>query len=177
MTRRDLTRERLAALMTEIARTAPASGRFRVYFVGGSTAVLAGWRATSIDADLHAEDDAVFRDVQGIKERLDVNVEFARPEHFVPPLPGSNERHLFIEQIGPVSYFHYDPYAQAFSKIVRGFDRDLHDARSFIRAGWVDPHRLRALVEDVPAAIYARYPQLSRQAVVDAVRTFVESAA
>jgi hypothetical protein len=50
--RDELTLERLRALMREIARTAPRGTALRVYSLGGGTAVLPGWRATSIDADL-----------------------------------------------------------------------------------------------------------------------------
>ena len=50
--RRELTAEALRELMAELARTAPSGERFRVYVVGGGTAVLSGWRASTIDADL-----------------------------------------------------------------------------------------------------------------------------
>jgi hypothetical protein len=144
-----------------------------VYLVGGGTAVLLGWRTSSVDADLFAEEDAVFRDIQGIKERLNVNVELARPEQFVPPLPGSADRHVFVETIRKVSFYHYDPYAQILAKIVRGFARDLDDARHFIASGMVDPAKLRALVKRVPVAAYSRYPQLSARAVREAVEGFL----
>jgi hypothetical protein len=169
-----LTRERLQAVMLELARAAPRGVSGRVYLVGGGTAVWAGWRASTVDIDLHGEPERLFADIQGIKERLGVNVEFARPEDFVPELAGSAERHLFIEKIGAVSFYHHDPYAQAFSKIVRGFARDLQDAESFVASGMVDPRRLRDLVHEVPPKAYARYPALSRDAVVDAVDAFVE---
>ena len=141
--------------------------------MGGGTAVLSGWRPTSIDADLFAPDESVFRDIQGIKERLNVNVEFARPEHFVPALPDSESRHVFIETVDRVSYYHYDPYAQVFSKIVRGFERDIDDARQFLRAGMVEPERLRGLVQQIPPSEYAKYPNLSQDAVRQAVEDFV----
>jgi hypothetical protein len=171
--RLEVSRERLRALMAEIARTAPKGRDFRVHLVGGGTAVYAGWRSTSIDADLHADDDAVFRDVQGIKERLNVSVEFARPEDFVPALRGSADRHVFAEAFGRVSFFHYDPYAQVLAKVVRGFERDLADARAFVRSGMVDPERLRALVGEIPESAYAKYPNLNRRAVVRAVEEFL----
>lgn len=175
--RAELTRERLAALMRELARTAPRGKSYRVYLVGGGTAVYAGWRASSIDADLCADEDAVFRDIQGIKERLNVNVEFARPEHFVPALEGSAERHVFIETVGRVSFYHYDPYAQVLSKVVRGFERDIEDARRFVRSGMVDPAKLRALVDAIPESAYAKYPSLSRAAVEQAVDAFLRELA
>lgn len=171
--RAELTRERLRALMEELARTAPRGKAYRVYLVGGGTAVYAGWRASSVDADLFAEEDAVFRDIQGIKERLNINVEFARPEHFVPALEGSPARHVFIETVGRISFYHYDPYAQVLWKVVRGFDRDLDDARRFVRSGMVDPTKLRNLVAAIPQSSYARYPNLSRDAVGRAVETFL----
>ena len=120
--RNELTRERLRSLMREIARGAPArGGPYHVYLVGGGTAVWAGWREASIDVDLFSEHDELFDDVQGMKERLNINIEFVRPEHFVPPLPGAQERHVFVETIEPVHFYHYDPYSQLFSKVVRGF--------------------------------------------------------
>jgi hypothetical protein len=171
--RNELTRDRLQALLREIARTAPRNRSFRVYLVGGGTAVLMGWRPSSVDADLFSEQDAVFRDIQGIKDRLNVNVEFARPEHFVPPLPGSEERHVFVEKIGKVSFHHYDPYAQILAKIVRGFARDLDDARNFVGSGLVEPARLRALVNRVPAGAYSRYPRLTANGVRETVEEFL----
>jgi len=171
--RAELTAERLSALMRELARTAPRGKAYRVYLVGGGTAVCAGWRASSVDADLYAEEEAVFRDIQGIKERLNINVEFARPEDFVPALRGSARRHVFIETVGRVSYFHYDPCAQVLSKVVRGFERDMDDARQFVRSRMVDPRALRDLVEGIPEAAYAKYPSLSRAAVVQAVEAFL----
>lgn len=159
--------------MRELARTAPAGESFRVYLVGGGTAVLAGWRTATVDADLSADDEAVFRDIQEIKERLELNIEFARPEHFVPPLAGSAERHLFIERVRDVAYYHYDPYAQLLSKVVRGFRKDLLDAEHFVASGMVDPARFRELVAGIPDAAYARYPNLSRAAVEDAVDDFL----
>jgi len=171
--RRELTREALRELMEELSRTAPDRESFRVYVLGGGTAVLAGWRSSTIDADLYAEREEVFRDVQGIKERLRLNIEFARPEQFVPALAGSAERHLFIDRVGNVDFYHYDPYAQLLSKIVRGFRKDLLDADRFVTSGMVDPRRFRTLVRGIPESAYARYPNLSRVSVLATVNEFL----
>jgi hypothetical protein len=171
--RRSLTRERLRTLMEELARSAAGRRAYRVFLVGGGTAVLAGWRDSTVDVDLCADDDRVFRDIQRIKERLKLNVEFARPEEFVPPLAGSSDRHVFIETHGNVSYFHYDPYAQLLSKLVRGFQRDVEDADGFLRSGMVDPARFRSLVRAIPDAAFAKYPTLSRRAVLEVVDEFL----
>ena len=171
--RNELTRDRLRALMHELARIAPRRSSFRVYLVGGATAVCAGWRPSSIDADLFSEQEEIFHDIQGIKERLNLNVEFARPEHFVPALRGSAQRHVFIETIDNVSFYHYDPYAQILSKLVRGFQRDLDDAHHFIQSGMVDVQELQSLVEDISESAYSKYPNLSRSAVLEAVYDFL----
>ena len=171
--RRNLTRDGVHALMKELARSAPGRGPYRVFFVGGGTAVLAGWRESTIDADLYSDKEEVFRDVQGIKERLNLNIEFARPENFVPALAGSADRHVFIESVGKVSFYHYDPYAQLLSKVVRGFGRDMQDAERFLDSGMVDAGRFRDLVSAIPDAAYARYPTLSREAVLEAVDDFL----
>ena len=163
--REEMTRDHLVSLMKELAKTAPRRGSYRVYVVGGGTAVSLGWRQSSIDVDLYSDKDVVFRHIQEIKERLNINVEFARPEDFVPPLRGTASRHLFIETVGSITFYNYDPYAQVFSKVVRGFQRDVDDAREFVRSGLVDPHKLKALVTAIPDSAYAKYPNLSRGAV------------
>lgn len=173
--RRRLTKEGLDSLMRELARRAPGGGQFRVYFVGGGTAVHAGWRESTIDADLYSDTEAVFRDVQLVKDDLALNIEFARPEHFVPPLAGSDGRHVFVKTIGAVSFYHYDPYAQLLAKVVRGFRRDLDDARMFLESGMVDQERFLSLVHGIPSSVYAKYPALSRESVLEAVKAFLDS--
>ena len=159
--------------MRELARSAPGRRPYRVYLVGGGTAVLLGWRDSTIDADLYCDREEIFHDIQRLKERLQLNVEFVRPEDFVPALDGTEERHVFIETIGSVSYYHYDPYAQLLSKVVRGFRQDLLDAERFLSSGMVDPERFRSLVQQIPKSAYSRYPALSRQAVLDAVHDYL----
>ena len=159
--------------MEVLANSAPQRDPFHVYFVGGATAVDLGWRASTIDVDLYAADDRVFSAIQKIKEDLRLNIEFARPEDFVPALAATSSRHLFIDNIGRVDFYHYDPYAQLLSKLVRGFRKDLEDAESFLSQGLVDAERFRSLVVDVPAAAYAKYPNLSRRTVCEAVEEFL----
>lgn len=171
--RNELTLAGLRDLMQELSRHAPGGRSYRVFLVGGGTAIFAGWRNSTIDADLHADHEAVFDDIQAIKERLQINVEFVRPEDFVPALAGTDGRHVLLETVGRVSFYHYDPYAQLLSKIVRGFRKDMQDAESFIRSGLVDPERFGSLVDDIPEEAYARYPALSYAAVREAVEEFL----
>lgn len=52
-----------------------------VYFVGGGSAVLFGWRPTTIDLDLKlsSNDDEILRILAEAKERLRINIELASP--------------------------------------------------------------------------------------------------
>jgi hypothetical protein len=61
---------RLREFMRELGAAAEQDGR--VYFTGGATAVLMGWRSSTIDADIRLvpESDAVFRAIPALKERL-----------------------------------------------------------------------------------------------------------
>ena len=61
----------------------------RVYLVGGATAVMFGWRESTIEIDLKliSETD-VLKTIPEIKESLQVNVELASPDDFIPALPG-----------------------------------------------------------------------------------------
>jgi hypothetical protein len=171
--RNEATREILRELMKELAKRAPRTGKYHVYFVGGGTAVYLGWRPSSVDVDVCSDQDVVFRHIQEIKERLNINIEFARPEDFVPPLKGSASRHVFIEAIGSITFHHYDPYAQLLSKVTRGFKRDIEDAREFVNSGLVDVPKLRSLVATIPDSAFARYPALSRAGVESALNAFL----
>ena len=58
----------------------------RVYFTGGTTAVLTGWRDSTIDIDLkfEPETDELFRALPEIKEQLQIKILFPiRKEDFI----------------------------------------------------------------------------------------------
>ena len=91
---------RIQAVLEHLGRATRSS--LRVYLTGGATAVLHGWRSTTVDVDLKLvpDSDEVLRAMPRLKEELEVNVELAVPEQFIPPLPGWEERSLFIRQVG-----------------------------------------------------------------------------
>jgi hypothetical protein len=104
--------ETVERLMKALGRTARTSAR--IYFVGGVSAVLLGWRESTIDIDLKLVPEAgeILKALPDLKERLQVNVELASPDDFIPPLPGWEERSGFIAREGEIDFFHYDFYAQ-----------------------------------------------------------------
>ena len=149
--------ERLRRFLTELARE--ADDETDVYLTGGSTAVLLGWREATVDADILIvpERDALFRALPRLKEELQLNVEIASPAHFIPELPGWRERRIFIAREGRVTYYHYDPYAQALAKLERGHAKDRADVEQLVNRGLVEPQRLLELYEAIEPDLY-RYP-------------------
>lgn len=155
-------RDRLARFMTALA--ARSRQESRVYFTGGATAVLLGWRATTIDVDLQLvpDRDELLRAIATLKDELDINVELASPAHFIPELPGWETRSLFIARDGHLTYYHYDFYAQALAKIERGHAQDRGDVAMMLRDRLIEPARLRSLFAAIEPELY-RYPALNRE--------------
>jgi hypothetical protein len=151
--------ERLRRFVRELSRE--AHEETALYLTGGATAVLLGWRDTTVDADILIvpEQDSLFRALPRLKEELQMNVEIASPAHFIPELPGWRERSLFIAREGRLSVYHYDPYAQALAKIERGHSKDLGDVDELMARGHVEPGRLRELYEAIEPQLH-RYPAI-----------------
>lgn len=150
---------RIRALARELGRA--ASRDTRLYLTGGATAVLRGWRAATLDADIRFEPESeeLLRELADLKERLEINVELAAPPDFVPELPGWRERSPFLFAEGRLFVHDFDLYSQALSKIERGFVQDLADVRSMMNDGLVDPRRLLELYGAVEGELF-RYPAL-----------------
>ena len=151
--------DRLHRFMRALGNAAEADAR--VYFTGGATAVLLGWRDSTIDVDLELvpDRDDLLRAMARLKEELQINVELASPAHFIPELPGWETRSRFIAREGKVSFYHYDFYAQALSKIERGHAQDGDDVAAMLAEGWVQPTRLRELFEAIVPQLH-RYPAI-----------------
>lgn len=157
---------------------AAATGPGTVYLTGGASAVLEGWRDTTIDVDLKADPEppGLFEAIARLKNELDMNVELASPDDFIPPLPEWRERSPSITAAGPVRFHHYDFYAQALSKVERGHTQDLRDAREMVERGFVQPTRLWKLWEEIRPALI-RYPAIDPDAFREKVEAFLAEVA
>lgn len=149
--------ERIERLARELGRVVPPGTR--MYLTGGATAVLEGWRESTVDIDVRFEpdSDAALERIRDLKEELALNVELASPLDFLPPLPGWRGRSRFRLREGNLEVFDFDPYSQALSKLQRGFELDLDDVRNMIESGQVEPARLRELYEAIEPDLY-RFP-------------------
>ena len=150
---------RVRALARELGKA--ARQETTIYLTGGATAVLEGWRASTVDVDLRLEPDSdeLLRRIASVKDDLDVNVELASPPDFIPELPGWRERSPFLFREGQVTVRHFDLYSQALSKIERDFDLDRADVEAMIEHKLVDLNRLRELFEEIEPLLF-RYPAI-----------------
>lgn len=166
------TADRIDAFFRSLGRV--SAKPCRIYVTGGVTAVILGFRPTTLDIDLelHPESDEILRAIPRLKEELRLNVELAAPHHFIPPLPGWQQRSRFIRQEGAASVLHYDFYGQVLSKLERGHTKDLEDVRQFLERRLVEPSRLLELFEAIEPELY-RYPAIDPAAFRRAVEELV----
>ena len=165
---------KIRRFMTALAQTTTTP--VQVYFTGGATAVLVGWRGSTIDVDIHLipDDDRLLRGIPRLKDDLQINVELACPAHFIPELPGWQERSCFIDKEGALSFFHYDFYAQALAKIERGHSLDLSDVEAMFQRGLIQSDRLKNHYAAIEGQIY-RYPALDARAFRLAVEKTIDT--
>jgi hypothetical protein len=158
--RRQADRERIGRFLRELGRRTTTQAT--VYLSGGATAVMHGWRPSTIDIDLRLEPDAddILRAMAALKEELETNVELASPLDFIPATPGWRERSRFVGQEGPLTIRHMDMYAQALAKIERDHALDRSDVLSMLRSGIVAPDELRRLFDAIEPQLY-RYPAVN----------------
>jgi len=140
---------------------AAAEARARVYLTGGATAVLLGWRTSTIDVDLKLvpEHDALLRAIPALKETLHINVELASPADFIPVAPGWEDRSPFVADVERLSFYHFDLYAQALAKVERGHAQDIDDVRERLARRLIEPGRALEYFERIEPELY-RYPAL-----------------
>jgi len=163
--------ERIRRLAVELGRWAPRPTK--LYLTGGATAVLEGWRESTVDVDLRIEpeSDEILRAIAELKEALDINIELASPADFLPELPGWRERSRFRFREGGIEVYDYDLYSQALSKIERGFELDLADARAMISSGLVEPARLLDLFSRIEDELY-RFPAVDPASLRERLERF-----
>jgi hypothetical protein len=133
-----------------------------VYLTGGASAVLLGWRDSTVDVDISfaAENDDLLRIVPKIKEELHLNVELASPPDFIPALPGWETRSPFIDRKGKASFYHFDFYSQALSKIERSHSQDLLDVRAMLDLGLIAREKLWEMFSAIEPQLY-KYPAIN----------------
>jgi hypothetical protein len=160
--------ERIRSFMRALGRMATSPGR--VLFTGGATAVLLGWRDTTIDVDIKLvpDQDALLRAIPTLKESLRINVELASPDDFIPVRDGWADRSPFVAQEGRLAFHHFELVAQALAKIERGHAQDLADVHVMLDRGLVSREQLQSEFRAIQAQLY-RYPAIDPAAFANAL--------
>ena len=151
--------ERIGQLMRALGREADQDGA--VHLTGGATAVLLGWRPTTLDVDLALvpERDQLLRAIAHLKDELRVNVELASPADFIPVPSGWEERGLFVAREGRLTFYHFDLYAQALAKLERAHAQDVDDVSAMVERELVEPARALTYFERIEPNLY-RFPAI-----------------
>lgn len=167
-----LTKEKLLEFLKRLGASARNPGV--CFITGGSSALLVGWRETTIDVDLKFDPEpaGVFEAIPALKRSLHINVELAAPSDFLPPLDQWRERSRFIDKFGQLEVFHYDFLSQALSKLERGHAKDLLDVTEMVRRKLVTPESLLAQSEAIRPGLI-RYPGVDEDSFIRRVKEFV----
>lgn len=147
--RQSVGRQDIEQFLVEVGRTRQPG---RLYLVGGAAMVHKGIRpGETLDIDIQVTSDPanLTAQIAQLKQKLNINIEFASPGDFMP-LPAQWEvRSEFIRRYGQVDVFYFDWYSIALSKTQRGSRRDIADVQLLVRQGFVDVAELDALYQDV----------------------------
>ncbi|MGH7973466.1 MAG: DUF6036 family nucleotidyltransferase [Limisphaerales bacterium] len=157
--RRKVSVESLNQFMRELAAAARSPGK--VYFTGGATALLLGFREQTIDIDLKLDPEpaGAFEAIARLKNQLNLNVKLASPDDFIPRTADWRERSRHISTIGQIEFFHYAFSLQALAKLERGHAQDLEDVASLVRGGYVSVEELERRFREIEPGLL-RYPAI-----------------
>jgi len=155
--RRLASAERIRGFLSQLGRAArtPATA----YLTGGSTAVLFGWRDTTIDIDLKLVPDSeeLLRALPALKDALEINVELASPDLFIPVTAGWEARSPWEATEGRLTVRHFDLTAQAVAKLERGHAHDLIDVDAMLDRQLVTRAGLISFLDAIEPDLY-RFP-------------------
>lgn len=164
---------RIERLLAQLGRrvTAPHT----LYLAGGASAVIEGFRASTLDVDLRPEPDSdeLLRALSELKQILDINVETASPLDFLPELDGWRERSPYIARHGSVDVRHMDFRLQALAKLERASAHDLDDVRAMLARGLVSRAELSAGLDEMLPRLF-RYVAVDEESFAQRVARFTQ---
>jgi hypothetical protein len=161
--RADVDRARVLELLSQLGHRLRAP--HTLYLVGGSSAVVIGWRASTRDVDVRPEPDSdeLLRLLHELKQALNINIELASPLDFLPALDGWQDRSPYVGSWGALHVRHLDFRLQALAKLERGLDTDLEDVRAMLGRDLVSTAELHDAFATMQVGLF-RFP------AVDAAR-------
>lgn len=161
---------KLLRLLQELGRRSRGPGR--IYLVGGASALLVGWREQTVDVDLKLDPEpaGIFEAIAKLKNELEVNIELAAPDQFLPEIPGWQERSPLVGRFGAIEVHHYDFCSQALAKLSRWQDRDQSDVAAMLERGLIGVAELRKAFEEIQPKLI-RYPAVEGNLIDARIRT------
>jgi hypothetical protein len=167
-----LNKQRLIEFLSQLGKRARSKGA--CYLTGGASALLVGWRESTLDVDLKfdPEPPGVFDAIAELKKSLQINVELASPDDFIPVTQEWKDKSPFVDQYGELSVYHFDFTAQALSKIERGHPKDLLDVREMLGRGLTSKAQLAAMLLAIRPSI-RRYPALDEDDFIRRIEAFL----
>src|SRR6266568_383079 len=167
-----LTKEKLLEFLARLGASARTPGA--CFITGGGSAILLGWRETTIDVDLKFDPEpaGVFDAIPVLKREPSINVELASPDDFIPPLADWRVRSRPIGEFGKLQVYHYDFLSQALSKLERSHAKDLLDVSELLRRILVTPADLLSHAQAIRPQL-KRYPAVDEESFLRRVREFL----
>jgi hypothetical protein len=167
-----LNKPKLIEFLTQLGQRARSKGT--CYLTGGASALLIGWRDSTLDVDVKfdPEPPGVFDAIAELKRSLQINVELASPDDFIPVTTHWKDQSPLVGQYGDLSVHHFDFTAQALAKIERGHPKDLLDVREMLHRGLTSRPRLAAMLVEIQPSI-RRYPALDEDDFVRRIDAYL----
>ncbi len=126
------------------------------------------WTNTRFDIQVTVDPANLTGQIAQLKQKMNINIEFASPGDFMPLPTQWEARSQFIKRYDQVDVFYFDWYSIALSKMQRVNRQDVIDVQLLIQKGFVDITELDFLYQDVLNKVgkppYDRlFPNLSPQ--------------
>jgi hypothetical protein len=165
--------QKIEQLMKALGKEARGSGC--IYFTGGASALLIGWRSSTVDIDIRLDPEplGIFEAIAKLKQELDINIELASPQDFLPQLPKWRDRSIFIGKQGKVSFYHYDFTAQALAKLSRGYNRDIDDVQAMYERKLFSLEELSFCFAAIASELI-RFPALDPDLLRNKIKKFID---
>jgi hypothetical protein len=147
--RQHVGQQEIEQFLVQVGRTRQPA---RLYLVGGAAMVHRGIRpgqTLDIDIQITVDPANLTAQIAQLKQRLNMNIEFASPADFMPLPTQWETRSQFIKRYGQVDAFYFDWYSIALSKMQRANRQDVVDVQLLVRQGFVDGTELDRLYQDV----------------------------
>ncbi|HEY5004738.1 MAG TPA: DUF6036 family nucleotidyltransferase [Ktedonobacteraceae bacterium] len=147
--RQSVGKQQIEQFLIQVGRTRQSG---RLYLTGGAALVHRGIRpGQTLDIDIHVTVDPANLTVQiaQLKQKLNINIEFASPGDFIPLPTQWEARSQFISRYDQVDVFYFDWYSIALSKMQRANRQDIIDTQLLTHQRFIDIAELDLLCQDV----------------------------